>query len=262
MASDTAITSGRTSAALEVREIGPEDLKASLRAGFDDFLAMPTHVIFISLLYPIIGLVLATLSFGNDIVPVLFPLASGFALIGPFAAVGLYELSRRREHGLDTHWGRAFGGLERESAGPLLVVGGVLAAIFVAWIVVAQALYWSLYGAHAPANLAAFATDVLTTPRGWALIALGNGVGFAFSLLVLALSVISVPLIVDRQTDPLTAVETSLAAFRRNPRTLLAWGLVVAGLLVAGSLPLFVGLAVVMPILGHATWHLYRRVVV
>ncbi|MDP4022628.1 DUF2189 domain-containing protein [Methylobacterium sp. NEAU 140] len=269
MATLTALTSGRAAAGLAVRDIGADDLKAALRAGFDDFLAMPTHVVFISLMYPLIGLVLATLSFGNDVLPLLFPLASGFALIGPFAAVGLYELSRRRQLGQSTGWNAAFRDLARRDAGALLAIGGLLGAIFLAWIVVADALYAGIYGAAAPGaspgaapgGILAFAADVLTTPRGWALIVIGNLVGFAFSLLALALSIVSVPLIVDRHVDALTAVATSVAAFRRNPRTLLGWGVLVAAVLVAGTLPLFVGLAVAMPILGHATWHLYRRIV-
>ncbi|NEU12707.1 DUF2189 domain-containing protein [Methylobacterium sp. BTF04] len=257
-----AVTTGRDSAHPAVRDIGAEDLKAALKLGLDDFLAMPTHVIFLGLIYPLVGVFLAMMAFGNDVVPMLFPLASGFALIGPFAAVGLYELSRRREAGLETGWGLAFRGLRRSAVGALGAVGLVLAAIFVAWLVAAQGIYTALYGAAAPETALGFVADVLTTPRGLALMAVGNLVGFAFSLIVLAISIVSVPMIVDRNVDCLTAIETSLAAFRRNPFTLLSWGIVVAGLLVMGSLPLFIGLAVVMPILGHATWHLYRRLVV
>jgi uncharacterized membrane protein len=106
-----------------------------------------------------------------------------------------------------------------------------------------------------------FLREVLTTPRGWALIVIGNLVGAAFSLVALAVSAISFPLIIDRGADAGTAVETSAALLRENPRTMIAWGLIVAGLLVLGMLPVFVGLALVLPILGHATWHLYRRAV-
>lgn len=257
-----AISPGRVADRPQVRDIGSEDFKAAFRRGFDDFLAMPTHVVFISLIYPLVGVFVALLAFGANVIPMLFPLAAGFALLGPFLAVGLYELSRRREQGLDTGWNRAFDGLRRPAAGALAKVGLVLAAIFVSWLVAAQGLYWALYGNYAPETFLGFAHEVLTTPRGWALIAIGNLVGFAFSLLVLAVSVVSVPMLVDRDADALTAIETSLEAFRQNPRTLTLWGFVVAGMLVLGSLPLFVGLAVVMPILGHATWHLYKRIVV
>ncbi|MCJ2034313.1 DUF2189 domain-containing protein [Methylobacterium sp. J-068] len=244
-----------------VNAIDARDLSFALRRGWDDFQAMPTHALFIGLIYPLIGLVLATVAFGTAVLPLVFPLAAGFALIGPFAAVGLYELSRRRERGLPADWAAAFSSLNRTAAGALAGIGLLLTLIFACWLVAAQGIYWGLYGDAAPDSLLGFARDVLTTPRGWALIAIGNLVGFAFSLAVLAISVVSVPMLVDRRIDTLTAIETSLAAFRRNPLTLTAWGFVVAGLLVLGSLPLFVGLAVVMPILGHATWHLYRRIV-
>lgn len=252
---------GHTLARPIVNAIGWNDLSFALRRGVDDFLAMPTHALFIGLIYPLVGIVLATFALGAEVLPLVFPLAAGFALIGPFAAVGLYELSRRREQGLSTDWAYAFASLSRPAAGGLIGIGLLLAMVFACWLVVAQGIYWALYGDTVPDSALEFARDVLTTPRGWALIAIGNLVGFAFSLLVLAVSVVSVPMLVDRNVDTLTAIETSLAAFRRNPRTLLAWGAVVAGLLILGSLPLFVGLAVVMPILGHATWHLYRRVV-
>lgn len=255
-------TSARPSTTpLAVREIGPADLKAALALGVDDFLAMPTHVLFLGLIYPLVGLFLGLLAFGADLMPMIFPLASGFALIGPFAAVGLYELSRRRHSGRDTGWNAAFRSLSRHTSTGLVAVGVVMAVVFVAWLVAAQGLLWALYGADVPAGAGAFLEDVLTTSRGWALIVLGTGVGFAFALIILATSLVSVPMLVDRDVDALTAVETSLAAFRRNPRTLVAWGCIVTGLLVLGSLPLFTGLAVVMPILGHATWHLYKRLV-
>ncbi|GJD93124.1 DUF2189 domain-containing protein [Methylobacterium iners] len=256
-----AIFPGRVADRLRVRDIGADDFKTAFRLGFEDFLAMPTHVVFISLLYPLVGVFVALLAFGANVIPMLFPLAAGFALLGPFLAVGLYELSRRRARGLETGWNHAFASLRRPAAGALAVVGLVLAVIFLSWLVAAQGLYWALYGAYAPATFLGFAQEVLTTPRGWALILLGNLVGFAFSLLALSVSIVSVPLLVDREADALTAIETSIAAFRQNPRTLTLWGFVVAGMLVLGSLPLFVGLAVVMPILGHATWHLYERIV-
>ncbi|MGU3361939.1 DUF2189 domain-containing protein [Methylobacterium sp. M6A4_1b] len=252
---------GHSMARPVVNAIDGHDLATALRRGVDDFLAMPTHALFIGLIYPIVGIVLATAAFGTEVLPLVFPLAAGFALIGPFAAIGLYELSRRREQGLPTDWAYAFANLTRPAAGALAGLGLLLAVVFACWLVAAQGIYWALYGTSVPDSLSAFAQDVLTTPRGWALIVIGNLVGFAFSLVVLAMSVVSVPMLVDRDVDMLTAIETSLAAFRRNPRTLTAWGFVVAGLLILGSLPLFVGLAVVMPILGHATWHLYRRVI-
>ncbi|MER2269642.1 DUF2189 domain-containing protein [Methylobacterium oxalidis] len=244
-----------------VRTIGTQDLKFALSKGVEDFLAMPTHVLFVIAIYPIAGLIIATVTFDQDLIPLLFPLASGFALVGPFAAIGLYELSRRRAEGLDVSWSHAYRPLKARSAGAIVTVGLVLMAIFLAWLVAAMGLYWAIYGDERFASIFAFAEDVLTTRRGWTLIIIGNLVGFAFSLLALAVSVVSLPLLVDREADAHTAIETSLEAVRTNPRTMVLWGFIVAGCLVMGMLPLFVGLALALPILGHATWHLYRRTV-
>ncbi len=244
-----------------LRRIEVPDLKAALRKGVEDFMALPTHVPFLIAIYPIAGVVIAAATFESDLLPILFPLASGFALIGPFAAVGLYELSRQRELGLPLAETRPFAPLTGRHAGAILTVGFVLMLIFVAWIVAAMELYWALFGSDTYGSALVFAEAVLTTPRGWMLIVIGNLVGAAFSLIALAVSAVSFPLIIDRGVDAGTAIETSAALLRENPRTMIAWGLVVAGLLVLGMVPLFVGLALVLPILGHATWHLYRRAV-
>lgn len=244
-----------------VRKIGPADIVAALRAGFDDFWAMPTHVVFLGLIYPILGLVLARLVFGYNVLPLLFPLAAGFALIGPFAALGLYELSRRREAGLDTAWKHAFDVVRSPSFPAILALGGLLVLIFLIWIAVANAIYVETFGYAPAASMPDFLDRVFNTPEGWRLILLGNGVGLLFAILVLAISVVSFPLLLDRQASPAVAILTSIRAVLKNPLTMALWGLVVAAALVVGSIPLFLGLAVVVPVLGHATWHLYRRVV-
>lgn len=244
-----------------VRRISPADLKAALRAGFDDFWAMPTHVVFVALIYPIVGLALARLVFGLDVLPLLFPLAAGFALIGPFAALGLYELSRRREAGLDTAWKHAFGVVRSPSFPAILALGGLLVVIFLVWIAVANAIYVASFGYAPAASMPHFLERVFNTPEGWRLIVLGNGIGFLFAVLVLMISVVSFPLLLDRPVSPAVAILTSSRAVLKNPLTMALWGLIVAAALIVGSIPLFLGLAVVVPILGHATWHLYRRVV-
>ncbi|MER2266982.1 DUF2189 domain-containing protein [Methylobacterium oxalidis] len=246
---------------LDVRRLGVQDLKVALSKGVEDFLAMPTHVLFAIAIYPIAGIVIATLTFEESLIPLLFPLASGFALVGPFAAIGLYEMSRRREQGLEATWSSAYEPLRARSAGSIFAVGFLLMTIFLAWLVAAMGLYWALYDGTTHPSVLAFVEEVLTTGRGWILILLGNLVGFAFSLAALSVSVVSIPLLVDRDVDALAAIETSIAVVRRNPGPMLLWGFIVAGLLLIGMLPLFIGLAVVLPVLGHATWHLYRRAV-
>ena len=248
-------------APLAVNRIGLADLKEALRQGLDDFTAYRTDVVFLCVIYPILGLVLGRLAFGYDMVPLLFPLASGFALIGPFAGVGLYEMSRRRELGVEVAWPDAFSVVRSPAFGEIGVLGLLLVAIFLLWLAVAQALYLATFGPGEPASLAAFAQQVLTTPPGWALIGVGVGVGFLFAVLVLTISVVSFPLLLDREVSLGTAVWTSARAAAANPGPIAAWGLIVAAGLVLGSIPLFLGLIVVMPVLGHATWHLYRRLI-
>ena len=244
-----------------VRVIGLGDLKYALTKGLEDFRAMPTHVIFLSLIYPIAGLAIWRATLGYDVVPLLYPLAAGFALIGPFAAIGLYELSRRRELGLDTSWKHAFDIVHSPSVWALAALGLLLLAIFGVWLAVANGIYVANFGYRQPTTLAEFASMILDTPQGHNLIVVGNVVGFLFAVLAFALSVVSFPLLLDRNVGVPVAIATSVKAIVKNPVTMALWGLIVALGLAIGSLPLFFGLAVVMPVLGHATWHLYRRVV-
>jgi len=244
-----------------VRSIGLGDLGYALTKGLEDFRAMPTHVIFLSLIYPIAGIALWRATLGYDVVPLLYPLAAGFALIGPFAAIGLYELSRRRELGLDTSWKHAFDIVHSPSIWALAALGLLLLAIFGVWLAVANGIYVANFGYRQPTTLAEFASMILDTPEGHRLIVVGNAVGFLFAVLAFALSVVSFPLLLDRNVGVPVAIATSVRAILRNPVTMILWGLIVAVGLLVGSLPFFLGLAVVMPVLGHATWHLYRRVV-
>ena len=244
-----------------VRRIGVADLGLALARGYDDFAAYRTDVIFLCVVYPLVGLVLARLAFGYDLLPLIFPLASGFALVGPFAAVGLNEMSRRREAGMAVAWADAFGVFRSPSFGAIVLLGLVLMAIFLLWLLAAEAIYQITLGPAPPASVGGFVYDVLATPAGWSMIGLGVGVGFLFALLALAISVVSFPLLLDREVGFDTAVLTSIRAVLTNPGPMAAWGLIVAGGLVIASIPFFLGLIIVMPVLGHATWHLYRLIV-
>ncbi|HEX9490719.1 MAG TPA: DUF2189 domain-containing protein [Stellaceae bacterium] len=248
-------------APLAVRRIVVADLRDVLARGFDDFGVSRADVIFLCVIYPIVGLLLARLVVGYEVLPLLFPIASGFALIGPVAAVGLYEMSRRREQGIAVTWADAFGVVRSPSYGAIALLGLLLLAIFLLWLAAAWAIYALTLGPAPPDSIAGFMRDVLTTPAGWALIAVGIGVGFLFAVLVLAISVVSFPLLLDRDVGLVTAVQTSIRAVAANPAPMAVWGMIVGGALVLGSLPAFLGLVIVMPVLGHATWHLYRKVV-
>jgi len=243
-----------------IRTIGPGDLRDVLAKGFDDFNAMPTFALFLVVLYPIIGLILFRIVFEQDLLPLAFPLIAGFTLIGPFAAIGLYQLSRLREQGLAISW-EALKLHRSPSLGAILTLGIVLLAIFLTWLATAQAIYHLIFGSAVPVSIAEFARQVLTTPAGWTLIFVGCGVGFVFAAVVLAISVVSFPMLLDQNVGVATAVRTSVRAVFANPMTMAMWGLVVTGALAIGSLPFLAGLAIVLPLLGHSTWHLYRKVV-
>ncbi len=250
-----------TEVTIPIRKIGTSDLKEALRKGVDDFMAMPTHLAFLGLLYPLFGVGLGALTFSNNALPLLFPLVSGFALIGPVAAVGLYELSRRRELGLDTSISHAFDVFRSPSLPAIIALGLVLMAILVAWLIAAQALYQALYGPMAPESYVGFLGEVLTTGRGWTMIILGHAIGFVFAFIAFSIGVVSFPLLLDRDVGAVCAAQTSVRAVLANPRPMALWALTVAALLMVGSAPLLIGLALVMPILGHSSWHLYRRTV-
>jgi uncharacterized membrane protein len=244
-----------------VRQVGYPDIREALERGLDDFAAFRTDVVFLCVVYPLAGLVLARLVFGYDLLPLVFPLISGFALIGPIAAVGLYEMSRKREQVGEATWADAFDVFRSPSLGGIIGLGLVLLALFLLWLGAAMAIYDITLGPEPPASITGFLHDVFATARGWAMIVVGCGVGFLFALVVLSISVVSFPLLLDREVGVTTAVMTSLRAVAANPGTMALWGLVVAALLVVGSIPALLGLIVVMPTLGHATWHLYRKVV-
>lgn len=244
-----------------VYAIQPSDLVDALRLGWEDFKAVPSHAIMLCLIYPVIGIVLARTVLGYSILPLLFPLAAGFALLGPFAATGLYELSRRRETGEDASAWHALDVTRSPSFGAMLSLGLALLVLFLTWIATAQSIYVSTFGNAPAAGIPSFLSDVLTTSQGWQLIVVGCGTGLMFALVALCVSAVSFPLMLDRHAGVMDAITTSLRVVARNPVTMAMWGVIVAALLVLGSLPFFLGLAIVIPLLGHATWHLYRKVV-
>ncbi len=246
----------------EIRRIGLNDLADALRRGLDDFMEKPSHVVFLCLIYPIAGVILATWTSGNNALPLLFPLMSGFALLGPFAAIGLYEISRRRELGMNTSWRHAFDVRHSPAMPAIAAIGILLFALFIAWLFAAKVIYEWQFGSNVPLDVRTFLSEMLGTSQGWTVIILGNLAGLLFAVVVLCTTVIAFPLLLDRDVGAYEAIRTSARAVAMNPVPMLAWGLIVALALAIGSIPLFAGLAVVVPVLGHATWHLYRKLVV
>lgn len=251
----------RTEADPILRTVGPRALRLALAKGIEDFRANPSHLVLLALIYPIIGLIAARLAAGYEVLPLLFPLTAGFALVGPIAALGFSEISRRRERGEAVSWFQAFAVARSQSIGAIATMSLILVVIFILWLIVADGIYNATLGPAPPSGLFAFAVAIFTTPAGWQMLIFGTLVGFLFALAVLTISVASFPLLLERPVSALTAIRTSARATVTNPVTVALWGLIVAAALLIGALPFFVGLAVVIPVLGHASWHLYRTLV-
>ncbi|MDP3262037.1 MAG: DUF2189 domain-containing protein [Tabrizicola sp.] len=246
----------------QTRRLALSDLKSALRKGWEDLAAMRSDVMFACMLYPLMGAVLLGLAAQGAMTHLLFPVLSGFALVGPVAGLGLYELSRRREAGLEVGWASMFDVLRSPRFPRIVGLALFNGVIFMAWLLLADAIHAATLGPARPASLGALISEAVSTPAGWAMIVIGTGVGFLLAAAVLAVSVVSFPLLLDRDVSLPVAVTTSVRVAWENPGVIGAWGLVVAVGLAAGILPVLVGLIVVLPVLGHATWHLYRAAVV
>src|SRR6185295_2491879 len=180
-----------------IRKIGLSDLKEALMKGLQDFNEKPSHLVFLGILYPIATLVAAFAVTKSELLPLVFPLISGFALLGPLAAIGLYELSRRREQGLDVSWNHSFQIIWSPSIGAIMALSFLLFVIYLAWLGAALGIYWMTFGNEMPKSAEDFARQVFTTPAGWTLIVAGCGVGFLFAVVVLAISAVSFPMLLD-----------------------------------------------------------------
>ncbi|MFA5962517.1 MAG: DUF2189 domain-containing protein [Sphingomonas sp.] len=256
----------------EVRRITADDLRWALAEGWKDFTAKRGDLIFAGLLYPVICFVAAIFTLNEPLLPLFFPLVAGVSIAGPAVASGFYELARRREEGTDPSWWHFFDPLRGRRRTPLVTLTIGLLALLAGWLIAAYAIYGATFGAQpaysasfgaqAGVHVADFGGRLFSTREGWELIVLGNLTGGVFAVVTLVCSVVAFPMVVDKPVDAGVALRTSLAAVRENPWQIAGWGARVAGLLLLGLLPLAIGLAVVLPWLGYATWHLYTRLVV
>ncbi len=247
-----------TSSEIVIRKIGVKDLGQALKEGLDDFNAKPSFVVFLCIIYPLFALLLTLFLIGENLLHLAWPMVSGLTIMGPVVSVGLFEMSRRRERGLDV---TAFDFVRSSSFAPIAALSVAMTLLYVAWLYMAQLLYFGLFDAVPPDSISDFVTEVLTTRRGGALIFYGTLLGFIFAVVALAISVVAFPLLLDRPVSAMTAVDTSIKAVTSNSFMMAVWGLIVVVLLAAGSILFLIGLAVVLPVLGHATWHLYRKLV-
>ncbi len=244
-----------------IRTIGWSDLSEVFTAGVRDFQAAPAFGLAFGGFYAAGGLLVLWFLFGQGLAYLAYPLTAGFALVGPFAAAGLYEVSRRRERGEPLAWRAVLGAVWGQGGRELAWMAFVCVFILIIWMYQVRLLLALFLGLKTPPTLAGFLQVVLTTPEGLMFLAVGHVVGAALALLTFSLTVVSFPLLLDRDHDFITAMITSVQAVLRNPGPMLGWAAIVVGLLVVGIAPFFLGLVVVLPVLGFSTWHLYRRLV-
>jgi len=243
-----------------VRTVATTDIAEALVEGLRDFQAVPLCGLCFGGLYAAGGIAIMLCLTAFGMVYLVYPLAAGFALIGPFVAIGLYEVSRRRERGEPVSFAAIWSAIRSRSE--IGWMAFVTLFVFVIWMYQVRLLIALLLGLHASfSSLQEFMTVVLTTNEGLLFLAIGNAVGAALSLILFSLTVVSFPLLLDREVDFVTAMVTSVRAVVTSPLPMIGWAAVIVILLIVSALPYFLGLIVTLPVLGHATWHLYRRLV-
>ena len=255
------VTTSRPASSVQVRNLKPSDLVGSLRLGWDDFVACPSHAVMLAIIYPIVGLLLARVLHGYSFLPLLFPLTAGFALLGPLAAIVFYDLARQRERGIIPRVAAAMDIVRSTLSVAIGLLGAILAALFLTWVATAQSIYNAFFGFAPVFTMPGFLMHLVGTADGRTFVLEWCAAGSAFAVVAFSVSVVSFPMLIDRRASATDAVLTSLRVIARNPISMTLWGLIVAGVLVVAMIPFFLGLAIVIPVLGHATWHLYRRAV-
>ncbi|MEL6913143.1 MAG: DUF2189 domain-containing protein [Pseudomonadota bacterium] len=244
----------------EVAPITRSDVIDALKAGLGDFQKAPGYSLFFGAVFGVIGLVLTLVLMRGGASYWILPLAAGFPLLGPFAAVGLYEMSRRIEAGEPLSLRPILLAGFRSQHGQLPLFAVLVVFFFFAWLVLARVVFAVSFGTASMTNVMT-SFEVFFTPEGLIMLAVGSVIGAALAALLFSISVIGVPILMDRDIDVVTAIITSARATLENQGAMLYWALFVAGASFVAMLPLFLGMVLVFPVLGHASWHLYRKVV-
>ncbi len=236
------------------------DLRYALREGWRDFMAQPLYGAFFAMVYVAGGWLLMLAFTVKGQVWWTLPAATGFPILGPFIACGFYEISRRREAGEAMKFTAILGAVLRQKDRQIPSMAAVIVVFFLFWNFLSHMIFALFLGKATMTNVTS-SMAIFLTPEGLAMLAFGTAVGAVFATVLYALTVVSLPMLLDREVDFMTAMLTSFALVRDNPVVMLGWGASIAGLLFVGMLPGFFGLFIALPVLGHATWHLYRRTV-
>jgi uncharacterized membrane protein len=233
------------------------DLTGAIAAGWRDFRACPQYGLFFGAVFVIVGLVLTHLLLNRGEYFWLIPAMAGFPLIAPFAAAGLYEASRRRLAGERASWRPVLAAVSAGD-GQLPVMGVIAFVIFAFWVILAHTVFGVFLG---QSGMGADPIRTLLSPAGLGMLAVGGAIGGIIALLLFTIMVVSLPMLIDREVDFITAIITSIRVVGQNRAVMLAWAIIIALILFAAMIPALLGLLVALPVLGHATFHLYRRAV-
>lgn len=244
-----------------VRAASFDDIRIALAQGWRDFLSAPAYGLVFGAIYALGGLLTVSTVALFGVSYLAYPLAAGFVLIGPFIAAGLYEVSRRLESGEPLHWRGVFGVIFAQSGREFAWMAFVSIFAFIVWMYQVRLLLALFLGFQSVASFGAFLNVVFTTADGLAFLAFGHVVGAVMAAIVFSLTVVSFPLLLDRDVDFITAMIVSVQAVAKSPVVMLGWAFAIVVIVAAASAPFFLGLLVALPILGHATWRLYRRIV-
>lgn len=246
---------------IKIRKITVADLFSSLRQGIDDYNAKPYSFVLLIAFYVLFALLFTLFAFGSELRYLAFPMVAGLTFIGPLVAIAFFDMSRQRERGRMLAWRESFRFIHTSSFAPILALSMLMMLLYVAWLYMAELLYFSFFGSSLPVSVADFTDQLFSTRHGGGLIFYGNFVGFLFAFAAMALSIVAFPLTLDKPVTSFTAIQVSIRAFTSNAYVMAVWGVVVVAILALGTALFLIGLAIALPILGHATWHLYRKII-